>query len=242
MWLKKLMSMAVLTILFSTLFPSIPTFSYANSVNDYRLEVTTDKSIYVYGEPVNITVSNVGEQRIEGIPYFYIFFISDNGEYHQVISVPTDELRYALEPNESYNYVWDQKNGNGDQVSDGKYEVIAGFLGCCGIIAEDNTTFSIKNAIYIEEISGGLGLTVIVKNIGMVEVNNVAWSIEINGLVLIGKHAEGIISSISPGNEIQIKSYVFGIGPAEITVTVGEEISTINCFILGPLAILIPKI
>ncbi|EMR74340.1 hypothetical protein MBGDN05_00734 [Thermoplasmatales archaeon SCGC AB-539-N05] len=83
------------------------------------------------------------------------------------------------------------------------------------------------------------GLCIIIKNTGDEEAVNVEWSIDIDGLVFIGGHSSGTISSIPPGGEVRVcLGFILGIGPVKITITISaEDIDTITItfrgFLLG---------
>ena len=88
--------------------------------------------------------------------------------------------------------------------------------------------------INIESISGGFGIAVKVTNTGTEDAVGAEWSIDIDGLVFIGKHSEGTVD-IPAGGEVTIKTgLIFGIGPATISVTVAGTSKSFRCFILGP--------
>lgn len=114
------------------------------------------------------------------------------------------------------NAVWmDNRNGNADIYYDN-----------VGIPA------AIMN---IEEMSGGFGITVKVKNIGGVDGKDIPWKISFTGLVLIGKEKSGTLD-IAVGEEKIIKSgFVFGIGPVTVTANVGGTVKTAKGIMLGPL-------
>ncbi len=92
------------------------------------------------------------------------------------------------------------------------------------------------NGLNVVEISGGMGVTAMINNTGTAEATNIPWSIYFcSGLVFIGGFTEGTIN-IPAGGETTISSgLVFGIGPGSITVTAGDSIKIVSCFILGPL-------
>jgi photosystem II stability/assembly factor-like uncharacterized protein len=59
-----------------------------------------------------------------------------------------------------------------------------------------------------------------IKNTGVVEVLDVAWSIALDGGAFIGKETIGTIASILPGEQVEIQSdLIIGIGPTIVTVT-----------------------
>ena len=59
-----------------------------------------------------------------------------------------------------------------------------------------------------------------------------------SGLVFIGKHTEGVISSFPTNTTEVLKSgLVFGFGPSIITANIGDSSINASCFILGPLVL-----
>jgi len=105
----------------------------------------------------------------------------------------------------------------------------------------DDVFFGVKKSfcfVEINNISGGFGISADIKNIGDYEIYNVTWSINVSGVVLIGAHTEGTISSLPPQGKEQIKSLVFGFGPAVITVTAEEASVKTHCFLVGPIVVL----
>jgi hypothetical protein len=94
--------------------------------------------------------------------------------------------------------------------------------------------------IEIGEITGGFGsVTAEVKNTGAGEADDVAWSISLDGgLVLLGRETTGTLTKIQPGFSPQIKTgFLLGIGMVTITVTADVAEKTISAFLLGPFVI-----
>lgn len=99
--------------------------------------------------------------------------------------------------------------------------------------------------IQIEEITGGFGVSTIIKNVGDANATDVNWNITLDGgLIFLGKETTGTIANIPAGNETSIKSsLIFGIGKSTITVYAecAEGASdkgtasglVIACFVLG---------
>ncbi len=72
-------------------------------------------------------------------------------------------------------------------------------------------------------ITGGVGVSVVIRNTGLEDATNVPWSIHVEGgfLGLISKTAEGTIDHIPAGQSISVKTGVFfGFGPILITARV----------------------
>ncbi|MHA1289497.1 MAG: hypothetical protein ACTSPB_19075, partial [Candidatus Thorarchaeota archaeon] len=74
--------------------------------------------------------------------------------------------------------------------------------------------------IAITDVSGGVGVTAEITNIGTGDATNVAWSIDVTGgLVLLGGHKNGVIPSLAPGESVKVKTgLVLGFGSVDITV------------------------
>ncbi len=88
---------------------------------------------------------------------------------------------------------------------------------------------------YNVEFKGLIGVSLSVLNVGET-VENLDWSIDLSGLVLIGKHKEGVISSFpADTTEVLRTGLVFGFGQSIITAHIGDSSINASCFILGPL-------
>ena len=90
---------------------------------------------------------------------------------------------------------------------------------------EKSTSFTIGDPCYIElEISGGFGVTVVVKNTGEEDFTDVEWSIILDGgFIILGKETSGKVD-IPAGESVEIKSsLILGIGLGILT-----EIPTIT--------------
>ncbi len=89
--------------------------------------------------------------------------------------------------------------------------------------------------ISIEKISGGFGVKATVANVGTLPAENVQWTVELEGLVFIGKRTEGTIDVLNPGESVNVgPSFVLGIGPVTITATADGASKTASGFMLGP--------
>ena len=89
--------------------------------------------------------------------------------------------------------------------------------------------------IEIGNISGGMKITVEIKNIGVVDASHVNWTITVQGLVLIGQEKSGTLVGISPGGSLDVSTgLVFGLGAVDITITAMDVQKTATAFLLGP--------
>ena len=90
--------------------------------------------------------------------------------------------------------------------------------------------------ITVDSVSGGFGIKATVSNAGTIPAENVAWSIDLEGgLIILGKHAEGTIPTLAPGASTTISSgFVLGFGKTTIKVNAGGAGKTASGFVLGP--------
>ena len=97
----------------------------------------------------------------------------------------------------------------------------------------------------IKEIRGGLGITAVIENIGeTTTASDEEWSITIDGgFIIIPRESSGTIETLTAGESEEIVMLVLGVGfglltdMPTITVTVGNEETTTNARIIGPLVI-----
>ena len=111
---------------------------------------------------------------------------------------------------------------------------------------EETTSVSTPN-IEVEVITGGLGVTAMIRNQGSVNLTGITWQISLDGgLVLLGIKKEGTISLLRPGKAEGIKvPLVVGFGKTSITVTVNasegtDDVKTSRARLRGIFVQLIP--
>lgn len=89
--------------------------------------------------------------------------------------------------------------------------------------------------VVVESVNGGFGVSASVANIGTAAANDISWSIDIDGTVFVGDHAEGTIDSLAPGESASISpGFVLGLGKAQITISAGGAGQSVEATILGP--------
>jgi len=79
--------------------------------------------------------------------------------------------------------------------------------------------------IAIGAITGGIGVSAVIKNDGNAAATDVDWSITTEGTVFIGKEKSGTIATLNPGDEVTIKTGLM-LGFGAITVTVKADTAT----------------
>ncbi|MGC9308187.1 MAG: hypothetical protein ACP5FL_05345 [Thermoplasmatota archaeon] len=150
---------------------------------------------------------------------------------------------WVIKTDSDGNILWDKnfdKYGSTDegrsieQTADGGY-IIAG--ACNMLIWLIKAEPSPAN-IDIQRISGGLGITIIVTNTGPGDAADIPWSLDVRGsTVMLGQHSEGVIRSLSAGETARIKGLVIGFGPAEMYISVENQLVRKYCNLLGPFVI-----
>jgi hypothetical protein len=90
---------------------------------------------------------------------------------------------------------------------------------------EKSKTFTIEHPVAVEiTISGGLGVSATIKNVGTTDLTNIDWSIALDGkLIFVGKAKSGTIAALAAGESVTVKDFVVGFGKTGIAVTAGTE-------------------
>ena len=187
-----------------------------NSVN--IAENGKNPSVAATGENVVVTYLNNGN--------IYTSLSDDKGKTWTESSSPVNdidqsaqELTHSVDVSSNYITWTDSRNGENSIYFD---------------IAELATPI-----ITIQSISGGMGITTVIKNIGSADANNIDWSISFDGGTFFGGDNSGTIDTLAVGQTVQIKSkFLIGFGNTEITINVGgitqtKSAKVILCFITG---------
>ncbi len=97
----------------------------------------------------------------------------------------------------------------------------------------------LEPALTIDEIKGGLGVSVSISNVGNAPAEDVSWSIDITGgFLLTGSNTEGSLS-LGVGSSKTVKSsFIFGLGRVSIVTTFDDITKTANGLVIGPFVIL----
>lgn len=96
-------------------------------------------------------------------------------------------------------------------------------------INEDQPLVQVKN------ITGGLGVSVLIENIGTTDVENIQWTIIIDGFVPIGNRRIGTIPHIAKESMVTIRSHpIIGFGPVTISILLDGEPTRAKATLFGP--------
>lgn len=104
--------------------------------------------------------------------------------------------------------------------------LLPGYSGAVNSNNEQNyNNVEMLNELEIEVINGGIGISVIIRNIGEINLTNLIWSIDLDGgLIILGKTGSGEIGLLLPDQIATIEiPLVFGFGKTTITVNIDAD-------------------
>ena len=77
-------------------------------------------------------------------------------------------------------------------------------------------------------ITGGFGISVAIKNLGSSDLTNISWNLSLDGgIIFFGKQKSGI-TDVKAGDEMVLRSLVFGVGKPTITLTIASSEITVH--------------
>jgi len=161
---------------------------------------------------------------IAGIEYEFTFVSEDPDG---------DDVYYYVDwGDETYND-WIGPYQSGEEITlthtfteKGAFSITAKAKDAYGVQSDISDPYNVDiltSVIEIDVIKGGLfKVKTILKNMADVDINNVDWSIVLEGgLIFIGDISSGTITSIPPGGEVPISSgIILGFGETKVRVTV----------------------
>ncbi|HEC77120.1 MAG TPA: hypothetical protein ENI33_07690 [Thermoplasmatales archaeon] len=148
---------------------------------------------------------------------------------------------WLLKVDKEGNEIWKRRIGGSSldygvtvKSTDDKGYIIAGLTSSFGAGKNDVWFLRTEEPSLEIEIYGGIGITVIFRNVGEEELTNLEWDVVLTDAVFFGKERQGSISSFMPGDEYKIKLFVFGIGEGKVKVRIGDISKNEHFWIIGP--------
>jgi len=153
-----------------------------------------------------------------------------------------DSDLWLIKTDSNGNLIWDKTYGGNyleagysvKQTKDDNGYIVVGDTYSLGLGINDVWLIRTTEPIIHTDISGGFGLSIIIKNLGSEDISNIQWSVDLSGIILIGKTMEGSITLIPAYGEISVKTFVFGFGSVVVRATAENISYTSKCYMIGP--------
>jgi len=92
-----------------------------------------------------------------------------------------------------------------------------------------------QTLVQVKEIKGGLGISVLIENTATTDVENIQWSIIVEGFVPIGNKRIGTIPHIAKESTVTIRSHpIIGLGPVTISILLDGAPTRAKATLFGP--------
>jgi PKD repeat protein len=195
---------------------------------EYTVTLTvTDESGNVATDTSTVVVSDIEE-----------LFVNIKGTYNYAQGDTIKFTSTVAGGQAPYSYSWNFGDGVTSSAmspshiyeNDGTYTVTLTVTDGRGAIQTNSKTVTISPAggvseVDITDISGGFLLSATI-----ISEETVSWSIDVDGMVFFGGHAEGTALGST-----QVKlPFSIGFGSVDITIAAGGSTETVSAFMLGP--------
>jgi len=220
----------------------------------YIITGFTGESHDIYGDVLLIKTNEDGEKLWvktfggkDGDVGYFVEQTSDEGyivtgQTYSFGSGNYDSDLWLIKTDSNGNLLWDKTYGGNyletghsiKQTNDDNGYIVVGDTYSLGFGINDVWLIRTTEPIILTDISGGFGLSIIIKNLGSEDISNIQWSVDLSGIIFIGKTMDGSISSLPAYSEISIKTFVFGFGSVVVRATTESISYTSKCYMIGP--------
>ncbi|MBS3772803.1 MAG: hypothetical protein KGY55_01225, partial [Candidatus Thermoplasmatota archaeon] len=162
----------------------------------------------------------------------YLVEVEKNGELYL-------DREYDEQPDNTFTDTYNVEAQVGDVLTVTAY---------CSLYGSVTKSLSISGGepdVRIGDVSGGLGVSVSIANIGDGDARSIDWSIQVQGGLLgrINRSAGGTIDTLPGGSETTVRlGAIVGFGPFTITVRVDDVERSYRAFILLVYVIPLPEV
>jgi PKD repeat protein len=189
-----------------------------------------DTTLSTQGE-FDVFVARLSPEGVNQPPIAQFSYSPENPVVGQIVSF---DASLSYDPDgDIVSFEWDfgdETAGSGKTI-DHVFSWSDSFIVSLTVIDRENAVDKLTKTIEVSEgeiglnfsITGGIGVSVVITNLGAEDATNVPWLIHVDGglLGLIQKVAEGTVN-VSAGSSTMVKTGMFlGVGPFAITVRVG---------------------
>ena len=189
-----------------------------------------DLSYDLENQTLTVTVTHV---TIEPQSHrVYLVEVEKNGELYL-------DREYDEQPDNTFTDTYNVEAQVGDVLT------VTAYCSLYGSVTKSLSVSGGEPDVHIGDVSGGIGVSVSIANIGDGDARTIDWSIEVQGGLLgrVNRSAGGTVDTLPGGSETTVRlGPIIGFGPFTITVRVDDVERSYRAFVVLFYTVMLPEV